>query len=518
MSRYTRTALPLESWKTNFQSFRKFSTNLFPSKTNVRIDNLVITLHSVVTVQILLVGTMFISMKQYFGDPIECLTRDSDLKQQLIEHYCWLEGAFSLVERTSSVVSAYPGVRPPLRGAEELKAHHKYYQWVYFVLIIQAILFYLPKMMWRASESNRLRNLISTLSSRSVHELDEGDRIRVVQEVADNLSIANSYLNTVLFCEAFCFVHLILQFWFVNMFLGGSFVDLGWRWLQYANYGYRDDPLVRIFPRMVKCSFHRYGFSGTLEAKDALCFLPLNIVNEKIYTVLWFWFAGLFIFTAVHMVWEFLLFAIPPLRWFRMISLAPGTDKKFFRGMCRDPATWFLLRLIAGHVKPSFFRDLIKCVKKDHYDAEGRPLHVSQLGKALSQKLINRQPNGPMNAQSSGQSGKSILKSSTSYTKIDLSASAPEWGGDDDWTIPTETTQLTSDCDNGNETREDSTGDSGYRNGNDSWQTNTWPWPDSPGESNGKDDENSNNDKESEKDAPKADVPADSGWDNIWED
>ena len=31
-----------------------------------------------------------------------------------------------------------------------------------------------------------------------------------------------------------------------------------------------------------KCSFHKYGPSGTIEAYDALCVLPLNIINEKV--------------------------------------------------------------------------------------------------------------------------------------------------------------------------------------------------------------------------------------------
>ena len=30
-----------------------------------------------------------------------------------------------------------------------------------------------------------------------------------------------------------------------------------------------------------KCSFHKYGVSGTIEVHDALCVLPLNIINEK---------------------------------------------------------------------------------------------------------------------------------------------------------------------------------------------------------------------------------------------
>ena len=40
---------------------------------------------------------------------------------------------------------------------------------------------------------------------------------------------------------------------------------------------------------MTKCTFHKFGTSREVEKHDALCILPLNIVNEKIYIFLWFW-------------------------------------------------------------------------------------------------------------------------------------------------------------------------------------------------------------------------------------
>ena len=51
---------------------------------------------------------------------------------------------------------------------------------------------------------------------------------------------------------------------------------------------------------MTKCTFHKYGPGGSVETKDGLCILPLNIINEKIYVFLWFWFVFLAIVTAIH--------------------------------------------------------------------------------------------------------------------------------------------------------------------------------------------------------------------------
>ena len=37
---------------------------------------------------------------------------------------------------------------------------------------------------------------------------------------------------------------------------------------------------VYIFPRMTKCTFHKFGTSGEIEKHDAMCILPLNIGNH----------------------------------------------------------------------------------------------------------------------------------------------------------------------------------------------------------------------------------------------
>ena len=47
----------------------------------------------------------------------------------------------------------------------------------------------------------------------------------------------------------------------------------------------RVDPMSRVFPRMTKCIFHKYGGSGTIQRFDALCVLGMNILNEKVLAV-----------------------------------------------------------------------------------------------------------------------------------------------------------------------------------------------------------------------------------------
>lgn len=59
---------------------------------SVRIYDLIFTLHSKCTVVILLSCSFLLSAKQYFGDPIVCI---SDLNnQEYVNSHCWTMGTF----------------------------------------------------------------------------------------------------------------------------------------------------------------------------------------------------------------------------------------------------------------------------------------------------------------------------------------------------------------------------------------------------------------------------------------
>ena len=44
--------------------------------------------------------------------------------------------------------------------------------------------------------------------------------------------------------------------------------------------------IMTILYQVTKCTFHKYGPSGTVTRHDGLCILALNIINEKVSAVL----------------------------------------------------------------------------------------------------------------------------------------------------------------------------------------------------------------------------------------
>lgn len=61
----------------------------------------------------------------------------------------------------------------------------------------------------------------------------------------------------------FQFLNIIM----VDKFLGGSFLTYGTDVIKYSNMNQenRSDPMIEIFPRITKCTFHKYGASGSIQ-------------------------------------------------------------------------------------------------------------------------------------------------------------------------------------------------------------------------------------------------------------
>jgi hypothetical protein len=84
-----------------------------------------------------------------------------------MDTYCWIHSTYSIPSRWAGKAGhsiPHPGVAPlgDLGKDEDVK-YHKYYQWVCFVLFLQAAFFYIPRYIWKSSEGGKIRMLVQGL-------------------------------------------------------------------------------------------------------------------------------------------------------------------------------------------------------------------------------------------------------------------------------------------------------------------------------------------------------------------
>ncbi|XP_074600105.1 innexin inx2-like [Brevipalpus obovatus] len=331
----------------------------------VCIDNNVFRLHYKVTVVMLVAASILVTGRQYFGDPIDCIQRD-DIPQNVMDTFCWIHSTFTLPHALNKKVGVdivAPGVDSHAPG--DKKVYHKYYQWVCFVLFIQAIFFYIPRYLWKMWEGGRLRSLVLELNNPVMKADDKESQIQLLSTyMNNNITYHNTYFYCFVFCEILNFINVITQMYLVDAFLGGAFSTYGLDVLSYSemDIDQRIDPMVKVFPRVTKCTFHRYGSSGDVQKHDSLCILPLNIINEKIYIFLWFWLVILAVISAGIVVWRVAIIFFPNLRFKSLASRARLANRDNLQ-MFMDRAKvgdWFIMYLLAKNMDSLHYRELIR--------------------------------------------------------------------------------------------------------------------------------------------------------------
>lgn len=188
------------------------------------------------------------------------------------------------------ILGPYPGVMPLDSKNNQVK-YHRYYIWVPLVLLSQAILFYVPRILWKAWEGGRISSLVTDLTCPIDKEEDKQCKLKklVAKYFIRNLNNHNFYAFQFFLSEVLAFINVIGQMFLMEAFLGFEFKSYGSNVLAMIEQDSktRTDPMSKFFPKMTKCTYKRTGPGGNTINYDALCTLTYNVINEKVYVFLW---------------------------------------------------------------------------------------------------------------------------------------------------------------------------------------------------------------------------------------
>ncbi|XP_059084605.1 innexin inx2-like isoform X1 [Tigriopus californicus] len=339
-------------------------------------------LHSQVTVVGLLVATFLVSTYGFVDSSdsaIQCYNGKTPLPEedededeedecekhdtnQILNRYCWISSTFTLPKHFNGVAGQdflYPGIGP-FKEADE-RIYHAYYQWVPFVLFFQALCFLAPFILWKSLVGEKIEILVKNVVGRfSVRDKKTSYDIQqlanyFVQRKKFNSQEHQTWARNFVVCEFLNLINVVGQLFLINVFLGGNFFNYGLEVLSFPslNPEERVDPMSILFPTMTKCIFHQFGPSGTLEKVDSLCILGLNIINEKIFLLLWFWFILLAFATLIDFLIRLGQWIIPSTRiWF-----CPWNKNNL--NVRLQFGDWLLLDNISKYMEPSNFEELL---------------------------------------------------------------------------------------------------------------------------------------------------------------
>ncbi|KAK0424990.1 hypothetical protein QR680_008968 [Steinernema hermaphroditum] len=343
-------------------------------------DDVVDRMNYLYTSWMLIVASLLVLAKQYVGESIQCWIPKhfAGAWEEYIESYCFIENTYyfpvDVINKTTT--------------EQRKDAEVPYYQWVPFFLIGMMFVFLLPRFVWRSLNWRSGLKITGIVEAARITETDKKAKTKVLKEGVDDGSERKEYgqitqnlasmilynvekgrakkklplgylrqrsetsyiTNCYILYKAMNLGNSLLQLYLLNLFLGPEYTFWG--------FGVLNDLLLGKhwqtsghFPRITFCDVTQnrlfHGVTHTVQ-----CVLMLNLFNEKIFIVLWFWLAILSLFNFINLVY-----------WV-LISYVPQFEIEFVKHLLRftDPDC---LKIPEDLPDESYFEFVHKFLRKD---------------------------------------------------------------------------------------------------------------------------------------------------------
>jgi len=340
-------------------------------------DNNVFKLFYKVSFGLCVLGAILVATSEYVGKPIVCQApEDGALNNDLYEAHCWIHGTYHIPSKFRSNYDRGFGCMTNQEEADDDQKDTAYYQWVAFMLVINAIIFIIPHQLWKIQEGGLMKAFSKEVKKKSHIEAqsDSGPNTgKLAKDLANyflalkeqgNLGKNMRYFIAFFICESLNFVALFLNCHIINKFLGGTAKHTFWTYgsdvLEYWGSGIlqskKRNPMCDMFPTTVSCTIMKGAVTGTAEPTNGMCILSQNIINEKIYLALWFWFMILFVIVGLQFFLRLATIAIPGFRKNMLLSSLKGNNRDVhcFLMEC-NIGDWFVLMQISKNIDPFFY-------------------------------------------------------------------------------------------------------------------------------------------------------------------
>ncbi|UJR26456.1 hypothetical protein I4U23_007786 [Adineta vaga] len=341
------------------------------------------------TVGLLVFFSIIIASKQFSNDHIQCwvpaiFTRNYEI---YVSNYCWIHNTYHIN------IS-----EPNVQRSNEKHYVLRYYQFVPFILLIQALLYLLPRLCWRSFSRHSgldVRNLmdaaqnlktvkrfhkqktIMTYLVSLIHQYVGDPRKKIKQEN----SRINAYIQGILHCiigttNTFNSYLFLLYLFIKILFIISTFVQLyairllleqkwtvdetirSFRHIFTAGI-LKTNPLSKYFPKISMCDFRIIEPNSDEGHKYTVqCVLTINVYNEQIFTVLYIWMHIVLAITVYDFLSWFIFLLFPRLRYSffvqrintqQSIATMRTTMRAFVYDYLQQDG-FFILRLIHSNV------------------------------------------------------------------------------------------------------------------------------------------------------------------------
>lgn len=369
----------------------------------VSIDNFTFKLFYKWSVSLFIAGSVVVVSSQFFGDPISCETADDSVDEETLNHYCWMYSTFD--------------IPPDFKGSctrrqfDSTNLYNTYYQWVSIFLMIQSVIFYIPRCIWLSMEGGLMSFLVKGAQGRVIEDSEEKQALLLKNYLEHVHNKFNKYAFCFFFCELLNICISVSQFFVTNAFLNYQFISYGFEVYQHYRLPPEErqlpdaiNPMCEVFPKVAVCRYQRYGRGGGQETKGALCILSLNMINDKVFAILWVWHCILILAGVNRIVTRSVQLLSHRVRYFLMKMMMHRylSKNKHVRHIQHYVATcsigdWFVLYQMSKNMNKRFFAEFLALLSlKVNPDPDANDdAEIDIVKQIFSHSGVSRSPSAP---------------------------------------------------------------------------------------------------------------------------
>lgn len=357
--------------------------NFFEINT-ISIDNWTFKLFYKWSTTLFVFGSICVTHKQFFGDPILCDAGHASggINSDVLDTYCWMYSTFEIPNEYKGQCNS--GDTEDIAG---LAIYNSYYQWVPLYLLVSAVFFYIPRVLWLHFEGGLMKYFGKGTRSRNIDNVEQ-TKDRLIKYFKKRVSKKYAvYLGGFIGCEILNLFVVIAHFYITDRFLNQRYLTFGWDMWQYYSLPIDEqkvqwvvNPMCRTFPRVASCNYFRFGPGGDQEKINAICILALNMINDKVFALIWWWCCSLsclgvlrLIYSAILASSAYLRFQVFNLRVNRYVKRCTKKDliQAYIRSIPRGD--WFVLYQLSKNLYRPFFMDFLCTLSTMHDETKDNP-------------------------------------------------------------------------------------------------------------------------------------------------
>jgi hypothetical protein len=214
-------------------------------------------------------------------------------------NYCWISNTYYIPSNDTIPHSKF----------DRKQSEIGYYQWTPLILFLFALGFYFPRILWRSMNTRSGIDIQYLITKNDVQEIAHDIEYYCQANehhfhhknpffrsllCASEKHLGNYLRSIELIVKFFYLINSLIQLILIHIILGQSGWFYGfdiWYNIFLKNSVLTDSP---YFPRVTLCDL-RIREIGNLHQYTVQCVLPINMLNEKVFSLAWFWFIFVFI-------------------------------------------------------------------------------------------------------------------------------------------------------------------------------------------------------------------------------